>query len=99
MAEKLIDMSYTKAELKEEKKEMAVGYDGQPNPYPWGLNIRLEKEELAKLGIAALPQIGAEIHFLCCAKVTSVSQSASETRDEETCVGLQITEMQVQGKP
>lgn len=97
MAEKLVDMTYTKAELKEERKEMAVGTDGQPNPYPWGLCIRLEKEELSKLGITKLPEIGAEVYFMAVGKVTSVSQSASETRDEETCVGLQITGMKVQG--
>lgn len=91
----LVDMAYTKAELKEEKKEMSVGYDGQPNKYPWGLNIRLEKKELDKLGIKALPEVGSEMHFMAVAKVTSVNQSASEDRDDERCVGLQITYMQL----
>jgi hypothetical protein len=58
MADTLVDMAYTKAELKEEKKEMSVGYNGQPSPYPWGLCIRLEANELDKLGITELPQVG-----------------------------------------
>lgn len=92
---KLIDMAYTKAELKEEKSEMCCGPDGQPAPYPWGLCIRLEKKELDKLGMKQLPDIGEEFHFMAVAKVTSVNQSAREGQDEETSVGLQITMMQV----
>jgi len=91
---KLVDMAYSKAELKEEKREMC-GADGQPNPYPWGLCLRLEKKELDKLGIAELPGVGDEMHLLCVAKVTSVNQSAREGQGEESSVGLQVTFMQV----
>ena len=95
MADKLTSMKYSKAEAKEEAKEMSVGYDGQPNEYPWGLCIRLEADELGKLGITDLPKVGTEVSFTAVAKVTSVSQSASEARDEETTVALQITAMQI----
>lgn len=95
MADTLVDMAYTKAELKAEKKEMAVGYDGQPNPYPWGLCIRLEKKEMDKLGMKDLPQVGTEVHFTAVAKVTSVSHSARDGYDEESTVALQITYMQL----
>jgi len=86
---KFVDMKYTKAELKEETREMKVGYD--PEPYPWGLGIRLESEELSKLGVTTLPQVGSEIHFAAVAKVTGVNQSAQQGQDERTCVALQIT--------
>lgn len=92
---KLVDLAYTKAELKEEKKEMAIGYDGQPNPYPWGLCLRLESKELDKLGITDMPQIGSEFHMLVVAEVTSVEQSARQGSDETRCVGLQITAAQI----
>lgn len=91
---KLIDMAYTKAELKEEKAEMCCP-DGQPALYPWGLCIRLEQAELDKLGVTQLPNVGDEFHFLAVAKVTSVNQSAREGQDDETGVGLQITMMEV----
>lgn len=93
MADTLVDLAYTKAELKEEEKEYSVGCNGQPSPYPWGLCIRLEAKELEKLGITALPQVGAEMQLTARAKVTSVSQSASEDRDEERTVALQIVAM------
>lgn len=95
MAEKLVDMAYSKQELKAEKKEMSVGYDGNPNPYPWGLCLRLEDKELTKLGIKSLPEVGAEMTFEVRCKVTSVSQEASETRQAHRCVALQITAMAV----
>lgn len=99
MADALVDMAYTKAELKEEKKEMSVGYNGQPSAYPWGLCIRLEANELEKLGMTQLPAIGELIHLQAVAKVTSVSQSATEDRDEQRCVSLQITMLQVVAAP
>ncbi len=96
MAEpKLIDMAYSKAELKVKNKDMAIGPSGQPDPYPWGLNIRLEKESLDKLGITKLPGVGDEFHFVAVAKVTSVQSSAREGTGEESSVGLQITMMQI----
>lgn len=91
----LVDMAYTKAELKEEKKEMSVGYGGEPNPYPWGLCLSLEEKELDKLGIKELPEVGAEFHMMVIAKVTSVNHSAREGYDEDMRVGMQITMAQV----
>lgn len=92
---KLVDMAYSKADLKAKNKEMAVGINGQPDPYPWGLNIRLEKDSLDKLGMAKLPRVGEEFHFMAVAKVTSVQSSAREGSGEESSVGLQITMMQI----
>lgn len=93
MADKpnLIDLAYTKAEAKEEAREMV---SGEPDAYPWGLCLTLEKRELDKLGIKELPQVGSEFHMLVIAKVTSVNQSA-RMQEEETRVGLQITMAQV----
>lgn len=88
---KLVDMKFTKAEIKEEKRE----YGGDMQPYPWGLAIRLESTELEKLGIKDLPQVGSEMHLICVAEVTGVNMSSSVGQEDETCVALQITHMQV----
>ena len=85
----LIDMRYSKAELADEAKEAAVGPSGEPNPYPWGLAITLEDEELTKLGITELPSVGDELNLTAIAKVTSVNQSLNQD-DPECRVGLQI---------
>ena len=89
---KFVDLKYTKAEAKAEQRGMTMG---KPPQYPWGLCIRLEKDELDKLGIKELPQVGTEVHFAAIAKVTSVNQSSSEDQDEETSVALQITMLSV----
>ena len=91
----LVDLARTKAEMKEKAKEAKLGYDGQPDPYAWGLNFRLESEELDKLGIDKLPEVGSEYHLMVIAKVTSVNQSASVGQDDERCVGLTMTMMQI----
>lgn len=89
----LVDLKYTKAEIKDEKKEYAAG--GDVSPYPWGLAIRLESEELAKLGVTELPAVGDEFHFMAVANVTGVNQSARVGQDDEKCVALQITQLAV----
>jgi hypothetical protein len=94
MPQQLVDLKYTKAEMKEETAEYAIP-SGKPDPYPWGLCLRLEKSELDKLGLTMLPQVGSEVHFMAVAMVTNVTQSAGMARDEESTVGLQIRMMQV----
>lgn len=98
MADTLIDMAFTKDELKEKKKSepCCVGIDGNPNPYPWGLSLHLERDTLDKLGMKQLPNVGIELRMVAIVKVTSVNQSAREGENEQASVGLQITSMQVQ---
>lgn len=94
MADKLVDLAYSKAEQKEEQKEYA---QGEPPAYPWGLCISLEKRELDKLGITSMPPVGTQVTYTAVAVVTSVNQSAREGEDEESRVGLQITQLQITG--
>lgn len=60
--------------------------------YPWGLQISLNDDDLKKLGIESLPEMGAQMTLN--AKVT-----VYRIRDEKTFhgyardLGLQITEM------
>lgn len=88
---KLVDMAYTKAEVAEEKRENSTM---EVPAYPWGLQIRLEEEEIAKLGIP-IPQVGGELHLSVVAKVTGVSESTMADGEHECCVTLQITMMSV----
>lgn len=65
--------------------------------YPWGLEIRLEREELAKLGISEsnLPQIGALMKMAAYARVTSVRVEKMQGGGNEVCVSLQIEQMEL----
>jgi hypothetical protein len=94
MSAKLVDMAYTAKERKEEAAE----YSGPSSvsEWPWGLQIRLEDEELKKLGLKELPEVGGEFHLQVIAKVTSVSQNQMADGKSDRCVCLQITMLGVE---
>lgn len=93
MAAKLVDLKYTKAEAKE-ANDYSTPKDGGPE-YPWGLEIRLEDDELAKLGVTGLPDVGGEYHLTVIAMVKSASQTSMANGKTDRCVCLQITMMGV----
>lgn len=62
--------------------------------YPYGLCISLDKEQLDKLGITALPQVGAQMTIM--AKAYVKSTSAYETQGgKDMSVSLQITDLEI----
>lgn len=92
----MVDMKLTPKEVKEERAE-AKAYD--PPPYPWGLCIRLEKEELDKLKLASLPNVGDEFHIVAIGRVTSVSSSLRDQKDDEKTVSIQLVALNMSGAP
>lgn len=93
MPTQLVDMKYTKAEAKAE----ATKYDsiaGQPE-YPWGLQIRLEDEELTKLGIKSLPDVGDSFTLTVVTEVQSATETKMASGKTDRCVCLQITQLGV----
>lgn len=89
----LVDLKRSKKDKAEEVKETAVGPSG--DDYPYGACLHLDTEELDKLGIVDLPEVGEEFQITAVAKVTRVSSSASEGSDEQNGVDLQITAMEL----
>lgn len=77
--------------------ESACGPEAEKPQYPWGLEVRLEKDELAKLGIneANLPQVGASMKMAAYARVTQVRVEQMQGGDNEVCVSLQIEQMEL----
>jgi hypothetical protein len=93
----LADLRYSKAEAREEAKESAAAEPGyeKAGSAPWGMCLHLEKRELDKLGISALPGVGDEWHITAVARVTQVSQSSGADRDDSMSVALSIEMMGV----
>lgn len=87
-------MKLPKQEPKEH--EMMEAKMDQPQ-YPYGLQIRLGKEELEKLGMSELPELGTESMLHAKVKVTSVSESES-LYGEHKSLELQITDMALSSK-
>jgi len=91
---KIVDMKRTAAEQKAAQERYSIPSDAGPD-YPYGLCLNLGKDELAKLGIDTLPEVGDEFHVYAVACVTRVSQSASQEGEDSKGVELQITQMGV----
>lgn len=92
--DKLVDLKRTP---KEAKKENEISY--KPSPYGYGTSITLDGDQLKKLGIADLPDVGDECSIVAIGKVTSASMSASENSGEKTSLSIQITRMKVDAMP
>lgn len=78
----------------EETKEYGTMEMEAPQ-YPYGLSIDLDDGALEKLGITALPKVGAEMMITAKCVVKSVSSNQMQGGDAESRVCLQITDMEI----
>lgn len=90
----MVDMAQ---DAEEAKEEMAQPIAASNPVYPYGLCISLTEDEIEKLGMEGLPNVGDLMHIMGTAKVTSVSQNEREMGDgskKQCCrVELQITHL------
>lgn len=91
-SEKYVDMKMTAAERNGAVQTGMPG-DKIENKYPWGLQIRLEKAQLEKLGIKRLPAAGDEMEIEACCVVTRVYESEGMGEEPDRAITLQITKM------
>ena len=90
----LTDMKRPKPK-KSEMDKMAQPALAEGDRYPWGLQIRLEKDDLEKLGVSAADfRIGQTVAIQAQAKVTSIN-SRESTGNEKPYqeVGIQIEKL------
>lgn len=85
---KLTDMKRTPKEKKTSMEPKAM----EMPDYGYGLCLRLDNEALEKLGIKALPKVGAEMSISAMGVVTSVSSHESQNRDDRN-VEIQIQKL------
>jgi hypothetical protein len=98
---KPVSVAYTKAEKKERNGPCVapgkMSTDKGPE-YPYGLELRLDKITLDKVGLDKLPKVGKRMYVEATCEVRSVSQSEENDRkDRNVC--LQITALAVSGAP
>lgn len=84
-----------KVDKNETYKESTVKLAEDVPKYPYCLQIRLEKEQLEKLGIEDLPEVGSDAYINAKCQVMIVSQSEGIEGYDSKCVCLQITDMSV----
>jgi len=85
-----------KNDQEETQEDMENETPAKPE-YSYGTCLHLDEEALQKLGIKSFPEIGTEWKIEAVAKVTGMSQSASESHDYK-CLDLQITKMGIGAK-
>jgi hypothetical protein len=88
----LVDLKRTKEEKKAETKT-APSIGGED--YPYGTRVRLGDEELDKLGMSKLPQVGDGMHVHGHGHVTSVSEDHHEGGKKRRHVEIQLRHMAV----
>lgn len=93
---KLVSMKVSAEERRKRSEPSAVV--GDPDIYPYGLQLRLGNDELEKLGLEDLPDVGESIELYAKVKVTSTSSRDQEGGGKSQSVELQITSMCLEGK-
>ena len=66
----------------------------EESPYPYGLELRLEQDQLDKLSITEPPEVGTTMMIKAQAMVKAVMMKKDDGR-KELCVRLQITDMEL----
>jgi hypothetical protein len=87
----MIDLALTKKEKTERMSPKAFGMQGPD--YPYGLTLRLDKEQIKKLGLSY--DVGDECQIVAIAKVTSKSKHEHKDGDGSESIELQLTKMGV----
>lgn len=64
--------------------------------YPYGLEISLNDEAIAQLGLDPLPAVGKEMMIRARVKVSRTSAHETMGGEAEKCLSLQITDMAVE---
>ena len=87
----LTSMKLTKADQEKPKNDVCSPC-GDMSDYPYGLEVRLDKRALKKLGLTDLPDVGTEMTLT--AKVTVTMASERDSRGgKDRDLSLQITSM------
>lgn len=66
---------------------------GEYQEYPYGLCIRLEDEQIEKLGFHGMPRIGDKFYLKGFVEVKELGEHSSEHEGKERNMSLQITHM------
>lgn len=84
-----------KQSAEEAKENACCSPDDADLPrYPYGLELSLDEETLAKLGLTAPPAVGTTMMITAKVTVTSASQYQRQGGDAESSSCWQITDME-----
>lgn len=83
-----------KQSAEEAKEQSACCEPGDAPQFPYGLELSLDEEALAKLGITAPPAVGTTMMITAKVVVTRASSYQTQGNDPESSSAWQITDME-----
>lgn len=89
-------MPLVSLKIKKEKNDNEVM--GSDNEFPWGLQIHLHNDELEKLGLKEMPEVGSEIGLEAKAIITGVSEDERIDGEPQRTLTIQITHLGLFGE-
>jgi hypothetical protein len=92
----MVSMKMSKKEMKAETEPSLAN----ENPYPYGLRISLDTDELEKLGITVknLPKVGDAMSITATGCIVSVSEDETAGNGYRCSVQIQIEEMALENE-
>lgn len=91
---KLVSMKLSKAEA---KADMGLPKPAEGPRYPYGLELRLDGDQLDKLAFE--PEVGTEVTIAAKGIVTAYRESQRQGRDPDCSAEIQITDLGVSESP
>ena len=88
-------MAMINMKSKPEMEEMPGAMEEDAPEYPYGLCLHLGTDDLAKLNITTLPEVGSTMMLHASVFVKSTSAYGTQGGGKDTCVTLQITDMEI----
>lgn len=88
-------MAMINMKSKPEMEEMPGAVEEDAPEYPYGLCVHLGTDDLAKLNITTLPEVGSTMMLHASVFVKSTSAYGTQGGGKDTCVTLQITDMEI----
>ena len=88
-------MAMINMKSKPEMEEMPGAMEEDAPEYPYGLCLHLGTDDLAKLNITTLPEIGSIMMLHANVYVKSTSSYGTQGGGKDTKVDLQITDMEI----
>jgi hypothetical protein len=91
----LVNMAMSAEEAKEYASTCSTSNAPDAPKYAYGLQISLDEEALAKLGLTQAPAVGTRLRIVAECEVCSTSAYQTQGKETEQNVSLQITDMEI----
>ena len=88
----MAEMASMKLTPNEKKDDLA---EWKPPDYPYGLELNLSEDELAKLNISDLPAVGVEVTISGKGEITRASMTQRNDGEDSKSLSIQITDLSV----